>query len=565
MSPDPLSSRAATATERPIRILLVEDEQAHAALIKRAFQGQTPPVQLTIAHNLLEARNHLRTSTPDLIISDIRLPDGSGIELLTQGAHRLPFPVIIITSYGDEKIAVEAMKAGALDYVVKSGATLVDMPYVAARVLRRWHEITERKRAEGELRVRAKQLAALSHLSHQILFRMELNVLMQEAANLITQILKVRYVKILELLSGQRNCILRAATGGLDSRVGQIMPVTDQDSLAGHVLASGETAFIKAFADLHAGTCLPGSPPFEPHEQISGVSLPLQGQERCLGALWVCSKQPWSLTHNDINFLRSAGNILAAAIEHKETEIRMYKLQNDLFQASQLSLLDEFGSTLAHEVSQPITAINNYLHVGQHVLAEGGEQATQVIGEFMDKAVTEVERAASIIRHLREFTRSGELTRTPESLNRIVHDASRLALGEGAEQGIKINFNPGSQSPRVYINKIQIQQVVFNLVRNAVEALAEAENKSITIKILPSCNHVIEVQIQDTGPGINSTLASQIFQQRFSTKSHGMGMGLSISCSIIHAHNGDIWVSETPGGGATFHFTLPIAEAGLDD
>lgn len=559
MPPDPLSSGKAIFTERPIRLLLVEDEEAHAVLIERTFQEQAPPVHLTVARNLFEARNHLHAFTPDLVITDIRLPDGSGIELLTQGIHRPPFPIIVMTSYGDENMAVEAMKAGALDYVVKSEATIIDMPHVTERALRQWHEITERQRAENELRTRAKQLVALSHLSYQILSGVGLDALMKEAADLIAQILNIRYIKILELLPKQRNFILRAATGGWSSRVGQIMPITDQDPLTNHVLASGEAAFIKDFEELRTGARFRGSPLLESHEQISGVSLPLRGRERCLGILWACSKQRWSLTKNDINFLQSAGNILAAAIERKEGETRMHKLQNDLLQASQLSILGEFGSTLAHEVNQPIAAIINYLRACQQMLTTGKEQVTQTIYELMDKAVAQAERAASIIHHLREFTRSGKLDRASEPLNTIVYDASRLALGEVAEKDIKINFNLSSQLPLVYIDKIQIQQVVFNLVRNAVEALAEAENKSITIKTLPTRSHAIEVQIQDTGPGIDPVLATQIFQQRFSTKDEGMGMGLSISCSIIHAHSGELWATKTPGGGATFHFTIPIA------
>ncbi len=561
MSLNPLLNRRRAAfAEKPVHLLLIEDEEAHAVLIERAFQEQTPPIHLTIAHNLFEARNHIHASTPDLVITDLRLPDGSGIEILTREIHHPPFPVVVMTSYGDENRAVEAMKAGALDYVVKSEATLFDMPHVATRALQQWHEITERKRAESELRIRAKQLAALSHLSHQILCGVGSDALMKEAADLIAQILKISHVKILEFLPNQKNFILRAATGLWKSRMGQIMLLTEQDPLTAHVFTSREATFIKNFEELESTSQFRGAPLVKPHEQISGVSLPLQGRERCLGVLWACSKQRWSLTHNDLSFLQSAGNILAASIERREAEARMHKLQNDLLQASQLSILDELGSTLAHEVNQPITAIINYIRACQQMLATGQKQTTQTIYRLLDKAVAEAERAASIIHRLREFARTGRLDQTLESLNSVVYDASRLVLGEEIGENIKISFDFNAQLPLVYIDKIQIQQVVFNLVRNAVEALERAKNKSITIKTLLVHNHTIEVQVQDTGSGINPMLTTQIFQQRFSTKSEGMGMGLSISCSIIRAHNGDLWVTETPGGGATFHFTIPIAE-----
>lgn len=557
MKPAPLTPREDVSPQKPIQLLLIEDEEAHAELVRRALQGQATPIDLMVARTLREAREYLNHTLPDLVITDIRLPDGSGIELLSPGISVSPFPVIVMTSYGDEKMAVEAMKAGALDYIVKSEATLNDMPHVAERTLRQWHEITERKRAEKELRIHAKQLVALSHLSHQVLSGIGIDALMREAVHLITQTLKtIKCVKILELLPDRKTLLLRAATGGWSSRVGQTTSLTHPNPLITHVLISGKRVFAE---DLHTDERFRSSLLTEQYGH-SGVALPLSGQDRCLGVLWASSEQPWTMTNNDISFLESTGNTLAVAIERKETEARMRKLQNDLLQASQFSTLGELGTTLAHEVNQPITAIINYVRACQQMIMAGKGQVTQTICELMDKTVAEAERAASIIHHLREFARTGELHRTPEALNTVVYDASRLALGETTESDIKVNFEFSSQPPLVSIDKIQIQQVVFNLVRNAVEALTEAERKFITIKTISTQDHAVEVQIQDTGPGISPPLNDKVFKQRFSTKNEGMGMGLSISRSIIKAHQGDLWISDTPGGGATFHFTLPLSE-----
>ena len=133
-------------------ILLVEDERAHAELIRRAFEGYNRHIELHIANNLYEARASLAATTPNLIISDLRLPDGDGAELLPTDDKTLDYPVVIMTSHGDEQVAVEAMKAGALDYVVKSETTLADMPRIAERALREWGHIIERKQAESALR-----------------------------------------------------------------------------------------------------------------------------------------------------------------------------------------------------------------------------------------------------------------------------------------------------------------------------------------------------------------------------------------------------------------------------
>ena len=133
---------------KDLRILLVEDEVAHAELIRRAFSARDQTIELTVAHSLDQARASLAATAPDLIISDLRLPDGDGVELLPADRSRPPYPVVIMTSHGDEQVAVEAIKAGALDYVVKSELTLAEMPRIAERALREWGHITERQRAE---------------------------------------------------------------------------------------------------------------------------------------------------------------------------------------------------------------------------------------------------------------------------------------------------------------------------------------------------------------------------------------------------------------------------------
>ena len=135
-----------------VDLLLVEDDEAHAELIRRAFESQADRVRFRVAHTIREARTYIVSSTPDLIIADLRLPDGQGIDLLASEGHDSSYPVVIMTSHGDEQIAVEAIKAGALDYVVKSEHILTEMPHIAERALREWSHLTERQRAENALR-----------------------------------------------------------------------------------------------------------------------------------------------------------------------------------------------------------------------------------------------------------------------------------------------------------------------------------------------------------------------------------------------------------------------------
>ena len=148
-------------SNKTIHILLVEDDEAHVELISRAFESQAGLVALTVAYTLREAYDHLVTSNPDLIIADLRLPDGQGSDLLPPDRQDLSSPVVIMTSHGDEQVAVEAMKAGALDYVVKSDVTLAEMPHIAERALREWGHIIERNQAEEALRKSEEKFRSL--------------------------------------------------------------------------------------------------------------------------------------------------------------------------------------------------------------------------------------------------------------------------------------------------------------------------------------------------------------------------------------------------------------------
>ena len=155
-------------SDATVRILLVEDEDAHAELIRRAFEAFPRRVDLHRARSLEDARSELATRPPDLVISDLRLPDGDGIELLPQEKGVSPYPVVIMTSHGDEQVAVDAIKTGALDYVVKSEITLAQMPYIAERALREWSHVVERRRAEERLRESEEHFRSLIEHAHDL-------------------------------------------------------------------------------------------------------------------------------------------------------------------------------------------------------------------------------------------------------------------------------------------------------------------------------------------------------------------------------------------------------------
>ena len=250
--------------------------------------------------------------------------------------------------------------------------------------------------------------------------------------------------------------------------------------------------------------------------------------------------------------------------ERRRTEARVRELQADLNHLSRLSAMGEMGSGLAHELNQPLTAIMNYLQACRRLLEAGDSRASDKVHEYMDKAVAQAGRAGEIIRGLRKFVEKRETERSVEDVNTVVEEASNLALVGAADKNIKSELNLCPGLPHVLIDKTQVQQVVFNLVRNSVEALERSERRELMIKTSRAGKDLVQVTVSDSGPGLPAEISERLFQRFVTTKPEGMGIGLSISRSIIDGHDGRLWATPNPDRGTTFHFTLPAAPPAED-
>jgi two-component system, LuxR family, sensor kinase FixL len=178
--------------------------------------------------------------------------------------------------------------------------------------------------------------------------------------------------------------------------------------------------------------------------------------------------------------------------------------------------------------------------------------------EAMDKASEQALRAGHIIRRLRDFVARGESERRVESLKKLVEEASALALVGIKDQGVRVRFDFDPLVDLVLADKVQIQQVILNLMRNAIEAMSQATERKLTIATTLE-EGMVRTDVSDTGPGLDPSAHSDLFVPFTSTKPTGLGVGLSISRSIIEAHYGTIWAEDNPGGGARFSFTMPLA------
>jgi len=252
--------------------------------------------------------------------------------------------------------------------------------------------------------------------------------------------------------------------------------------------------------------------------------------------------------------------------ERQETEARLQDLQAELVHISRLTAMGEMASALAHELNQPLSAIANYMKGSQRLLEHKVDEESLVIREAMDKAAEQSLRAGQIIRRLRNFVARGEGERRVEDVKKLVEEASALALVGVRERDVRVKFNFATSPDLVLADRVQIQQVLLNLMRNAIEAMEHADRRDLAVSAQAAGNGMLEISVADTGPGIAPAIASQLFQPFVTTKRHGMGVGLSISRTIIEAHGGQISVEPNPGGGTIFRFTLrAVTEEELDD
>jgi two-component system sensor kinase FixL len=242
--------------------------------------------------------------------------------------------------------------------------------------------------------------------------------------------------------------------------------------------------------------------------------------------------------------------------ERQQTEARLQELQSELVHISRLTAMGEMASALAHELNQPLSAIANYMKGSRRLLEDSTDDRSALLRSAMDKAAEQALRAGQIIRRLRDFVARGESERRVESVKKLVEEASALALVGAKDQGVRVRFQFDPTANLVLADKVQIQQVLLNLLRNAVEAMESSQKRELVISTESIKDGMIAISVADTGSGIAPEMMAQLFQPFVTNKRHGMGVGLSISRTIIEAHGGQIGVEPNPAGGTIFRFTL---------
>jgi two-component system sensor kinase FixL len=248
--------------------------------------------------------------------------------------------------------------------------------------------------------------------------------------------------------------------------------------------------------------------------------------------------------------------------EVRRSETRTEQLQSELAHISRLSALGEMGSALAHELNQPLAAVANYITGSRRLLADAPGPAAAKVEGALERAAEQVMRAGQIIRRLRDFVSRRAAERRPERLSKLVEEASALGLVGARENGVELKFRLDPEHDHINVDRVQIEQVLVNLLRNGIDSMEAVERRVLTVSSRLRAPRLIEIAVSDTGAGIAPDALARLFDPFFTTKPAGLGVGLSISRGIVEAHGGQMWAENNEDGGATFRFTLPLRGEG---
>jgi len=541
--------------DQTTHVLLIEDDADHVELIRRAFESHGQPMRLTAVGTLREARAVLAVSPPDLVIADIRLPAGSGMEILPgrEGEGEGEFPVVMLTGNGNEEAAVEAIKRGAIDYVVKSESTLADAPHIAERALREWRLILDRKRLErlqeeshAELERHVRQRTAELTAANEALRQAMAERLKAEDAARTSQELFRTFFELgtvgFAITSPKRGWLV------VNDRLCEMLGYTRQELAATtwDQLTHPEDveAELKAFEHVRTGA-------------LEGARV----EKRCIrkdgGILHaIVSHKCVRKADGSLHYVLS---VVEDISDRREAEERLERLQAELAHVDRLKIMGEMGTGLAHELNQPLTAILMQAELACRKLDLGCQLDADELKRTWQMIADQAYRSGQIIRRMRDFIRKSDPVEAPLDFGELLDEVLSLLRSDLRNRGIQVALNVASPLPKIVADKIQVQQVLLNLTRNAVEAMEETPPEARSLSIQATVRgEFLEIAVSDTGRGIPPDKADQLFSVFHSTKAAGMGLGLAICRSIVEGHGGRIWASPNGERGSVFTLTLPI-------
>lgn len=299
------------------------------------------------------------------------------------------------------------------------------------------------------------------------------------------------------------------------------------------------------------------------------VGAPIEVHGHTSGSVEVAYARRHSLTPGEVALVSSVAQRLGRFAERLDGERRLEaqdaELRKRLLHLTRVTTVGEMASSIAHEVNQPLTAIATYAQAGRRMVA-GGAASHDDLSRLMGRITDEALRAGEIVHRLKELVRRRESERRSWSVNALILQVAPLARVDARLHGVDLRLELGADLPPICADGVQIQQVVLNLVRNAVDSMEDVASGERVVEVRTWAPNPGEVQVSvsDEGCGMPEAAEEDLYQPFFTTKQDGMGMGLSISRSIVLLHRGRLWFESNRPHGTIFHFTLPAGESADD-
>jgi len=512
----------------PLRILLVEDNPGDVRLVQEMLRQESSsrsPVdrfELECADCLADALALLAGRSFDVILLDLSLPDGQGLETVARMRSAVPeAPLVVMSGLSDEAVAIRAVQAGAQDYLVKG-------------------------HADGDLLVRAiryaiervqtlKALRESERFLHSTLDALSAHIAILDGTGRIVAVNAAwrRFAATHWLIGASCD----AGSNYLDA-----CSASGKEGLAeANALARGIRAVMTNRRDHFHLEYASEGPAGKRWFAVHSTRFAGPGPARVVVA------------HEDIT-------------ERKYAEEQARQRQAELAHVARVSTMGEMATGLAHELNQPLAAIVSYAKGCIRRMRSGSAEEGDLLGA-LEQISRQAVRASEIIRRLRRFVRRGPPRRDRVGVNDLVREAVAFAEPESQQREIPVRLRLEQNLPAVEVDRIQVEQVILNLIRNGFEAIGGSETPERVVDIRTAADgaHRVHVAVSDSGRGLSADIAGRVFDQFFSTKRDGLGMGLSISKSIIEAHGGRLWATPNREWGTTFEFSLPAAEGGVVD
>jgi signal transduction histidine kinase len=435
-----------------------------------------------------------------------------------------------------------------------------------------------------------RQQAALADFGSFAFREPALERILNEAARICAHCLDVPFAKICRHRAEHGDLLIEAGCGWHAGVVGNVVSQADESSTQGRAFITGEPVILE---DIAKNNSFELPPFYAEHQIVSTADVLIKGPGSPWGVLEVDSAKPRRFDEHDIVFLTGFANVIAEAVatagkvialqaaidtmtqavaekdrllaERLQRELHMRELQSQLLHLSRLNAMGQMSAAIAHELNQPLAAIANYTGAARRAL-ELEDVGPADIGRAKDIIVKVHDvtlRAGSILNNLRNIVRKRESSHANEDLNQIVTDATALVLFGTAEEHIAVSFEFDTTAPRVFVDKVQIQQILINLVRNSIEAMQGCATRKLLITTEVGEAGFANVTVQDSGPGLPQAISDRLFQPFLTTKDNGMGLGLMICQTLVEANGGSIGQMKDMIAGTGFRLSLPRASGPL--